>query len=88
MDPLETLIFETKTKNEDFGICLEKSKKGDNLGFFNIHPFGDIKNFSIKSLTMPEKPERRDPLVSPGIVCYAEEKGTFMVQFPWPNGSI
>ena len=27
--------------------------------------------FRKKSLTMPKKTERGDPLVSPGIVCYA-----------------
>ena len=27
--------------------------------------------FSAKSLTMPKKTERGDPLVSPGMVCYA-----------------
>ena len=29
------------------------------------------KIFWKKSLTMPKKTERRDPLVSPGMVCYA-----------------
>ena len=29
-----------------------------------------------------------DPLVSPGIVCYAEKGETFLVQFARPNGSI
>ena len=27
-----------------------------------------------KILTMPKKTEKADPLVSPGIVCYAEKK--------------
>ena len=35
-------------------------------------PFHDIF-FSKKSLTMPKKSERGDPLVSPGNVCYAEK---------------
>ena len=33
-------------------------------------PFGE-KIFRKKSLTMPKKTERGDPLVSPGMVCYA-----------------
>ena len=32
-----------------------------------------LKNFFKKSLTMPKKTEKRDPLVSPGTVCYAEK---------------
>ena len=35
-------------------------------------PFGDF--FSKKSRTMPKKTEKGDPLVSPGIVCYAEKE--------------
>ena len=73
-------------------------KTGDHLGFFNFRsvtnhqkneggPFGE--KFRKKSLAMPKKPERRDPLVSPRIVCYAEKKEeTFLVQFSRPNGSI
>ena len=51
-------------------------------GVFNIHfvakhqkieggPFGEKIFFRKKSLTMPKKTERGDPLVSPGMVCYA-----------------
>ena len=70
----------------------------DLLGFFNIlfvakhqkiegDPLG--KRFSEKSLTVPEKTERRDPLVSPVMVCYAEkEEKTFLVPFIRPNESI
>ena len=29
---------------------------------------------------------KRDPLASPGIVCYAEKGKTFLVQFPGPTG--
>ena len=36
---------------------------------------------------MPKKTEMGTPLVSPGIVCYAQKK-TIIVQFPWPNGPI
>ena len=32
------------------------------------------KNFPKKSLTVPKKIERGDPLVSPGMVCYAEKQ--------------
>ena len=32
------------------------------------------KNFPEKSLTVPKKIERGDPLVSPGMVCYAEKQ--------------
>ena len=35
-----------------------------------------MKNFFWKkSLTMPKKTERGDPLVSPGMVCYAGKTG-------------
>ena len=38
---------------------------------------------------MLKKTERGDPLVSPGMVCYAEkEEKTFLVQFARPNDSI
>ena len=32
------------------------------------------KNFPKKSLAVPKKIERGDPLVSPGMVCYAEKQ--------------
>ena len=47
-------------------------------------PFGE-KIFPKKSLAMPKKTERGDPLVSSGIVCYA---GNFLVLFPGPTGEI
>ena len=54
------------------------------MGLFNIYavekqqknegdPFGGKKLFK-KSLTIPKKTEKGDPLVSPGIVCYAEKE--------------
>ena len=58
-----------KLKGGPFGIfqhpfCRKTAKKlkGDPLGKFC---------FPEKSLTMPKKTERGDPLVSPGMVCYA-----------------
>ena len=61
--------------------CRKKTERGDPLGFFNIHsvakhqknaggPFGEIF-FSKKSLAVPKKNEMGEPLVSPGMVCYA-----------------
>ena len=61
-----------KLKGGPFGIfqhpfCRKTSKKrkGDPLGKF----------FSKKSLAVPKKNERWDPLVSPGMVGYAEKQG-------------
>ena len=42
-----------------------KKMQGDLLGKFF---------FSKKSLAVPKKNEREEPLVSPGIVCYAEKE--------------
>ena len=76
-----------------------KNWKGGPFGFFKP-PFYRktsknerdplVKNdFWNKSRTMPKKTGRGNPLVSPGIVCYAEKKEeTFLVQFARPNGSI
>ena len=62
----------------------EKTKRGDHLGYFNIHsvakhqkieggPFGE-KIFFEKKVTMPKK-LKGGPLVSPGgTVCYAEKQ--------------
>ena len=79
-----------KLKGENFYFrkkshSAEKNCKGDPLEFCNIHsgakqqkklkgdPLG--KNFSKKSLAVPKKNERwGDPLVSPGMVCYAEKQ--------------
>ena len=54
----------------------------DPLGVFSIHFVAKHQKieggtlwgqlfFRKKSLTMPKKTERGDPLVSPGMVCYA-----------------
>ena len=77
----------------------KKTGRVEPLGVFNIHfvakhqkieggPFGE-NFFPGKSLTMPKKTERGDPLVSPGMVCYpGKQKKPFwfsslgqMVQF-------
>ena len=63
----------------------KKNRKGDSLGFFNIHsvakhqknaggPFGEEIFFEKKSLAVPKKNERGESLVSPGMVCYAEKQ--------------
>ena len=60
----------------------EKTEREDPLGVFNIHFVAKHQNieggilwgkifFRKKSLTIPKKTERGDPLVSPGMVCYA-----------------
>ena len=62
----------------------KKTERGDPLGFFNIHsvakhqknaggPFGE-KIFSKKMSRSAEKNERGEPLVSPGMVWYAEKQ--------------
>ena len=63
----------------------KKTERGDALGFFNIHsvakhqknaggPFGE--KISEKNVSQCRKKiERGDPLVSPGMVCYAEKQG-------------
>ena len=50
--------------------------EGDHLGFF------------LRKTSHNAKKTERDPLVSPGIVCYAEKGNTFLVQFARPNDSI
>ena len=51
-------------------------------------PFGE-KNFRKKSLAVPKKIGRGDPLVSPGMVWYAGKTGkTVLVQFARPNSAI
>ena len=50
-------------------------------------PFGD-KFFFEKMSHNATKTQRRDPLVSPGIVCYAKKENTFLILFAKPNGSI
>ena len=77
----------------------KKTERGDffPLRFFNIHsvaehqkieggPFGEF--CFEKSLTMPKKTERGDPLVSPGMVLREKRGKTFLVQFARPNDSI
>ena len=59
----------------------EKNWKGDPLGFSNIHSVakqqkiegGNLwgKNFRKKVSQLPKKNGRGDPLISPGMVCYA-----------------
>ena len=61
-----------------------KTERGDPLRFFSIHsvakhqknagggPLGNF--FSKKSLAVLKKNERGEPLVSPGMVCYAEKR--------------
>ena len=56
-----------KLKGGPFGIFQHSSCRKTQGG-----PFGE-KN-STKSLTMPKKTERGDPLVPLGIVCYAEKE--------------
>ena len=60
-------------------------KKGDPLGFINIHSvakyqktrrgdsFETLKNFRKKFRTVPKKIERGDPLVSSGFVGYVKK---------------
>ena len=48
-------------------------------------PFGEFFSRSHEV----KKTEMRDPLVSPGILCYAGKRGkTFLVHFARPNDSI
>ena len=71
-------------KNSKKSLIVPKKLKGGPLGFSNIHsdakqqkieggPFGE-KIFPKKSLAVPKKIERGDPLVSPGMVCYAAKQ--------------
>ena len=73
-----------KTERGHFGIFQHpfyrktaKKLKGEPLG----------KKFPEKSLTVP-KIEKGDPLVSFGLVCYAGNLFTFLVQFLGPTGTI
>ena len=60
----------------------KKTERGDPLGFSNIHSVAkqqkklkgdplEKKNFRKKSLAVPKKIGRGDPLVAPGMVWYA-----------------
>ena len=71
----------------------EKTERGDPLGFLNIHsvaklqkneggPFGES---FFEKVSKCQKTERRDPLVSPGIVCYA---GNLFGPVPWANSNL
>ena len=61
----------------------KKTERGDPLGFLNIHPkhqkkcrgtlWGKIF-LSKKKSRSAEKNEKGEPLVSPGMVCYAEKQ--------------
>ena len=74
------LFSEKNSHNAD-----KKTERGDPLGFFNIHsvakhqkkcrgdPLGK-KFFSKKKSRSAEKIESGEPLVSPGMVCYAEKQ--------------
>ena len=90
-DPLErkkwkkSLAVPKKIGNGPFGIfqhpfCRKTAKKieGDPLG----------KKNSEKKSRIAKKVERGDPLVSPGMVWYAEKQEIFLVQFARPNGAI
>ena len=62
-------------------MCCEISKK------FKGGPFGEKK--IRKKVSQCRKTERGDPLVSPGMVCYAgKQEKPFLVQFARPNGAI
>ena len=62
----------------------KKIERGDPLGFFNIHSVAKHQKnaggtlwgnfFFEKKSRSAEKNERGDPLVSPGMVCYAEKQ--------------
>ena len=70
-----------REKNLEKSLTMPKNWKGDPLGFSNIHSVakqqknwrGTLwgKKFPQKSLAVPKKIGRGDPLVSPGMVCYA-----------------
>ena len=87
-----------KNKFSNKSLTMPKNWKGDPLGFFNIHsvakhqkieggPFWE-KNFRKKVSQCRKKIGRGDPLVSPGMVCYAGKQETFLVQFARPNSAI
>ena len=78
MKKTKIFIFGKKSHNA------EKNRKGGPFGIFQHPfcrqisknaggPFGE-KIFRKKSLAVPKKNERGDPLVSPGMVCYAEKQ--------------
>ena len=60
----------------------KKLKGGDPLGFFNIHSVakhqkierGILWGFFFEKSHSAEKTQRRNSLVSPGVLCYAERE--------------
>ena len=79
MKKTKIVIFGKKSHNAE-----KKTERGDPLRFFNIlsvakhqknagGPFGE-KFFFEKKSRSAEKNERRESLVSPGKVCYAEKQ--------------
>ena len=73
-DPSGIFIFENS-------LTLPKKLKGGPCGIFQHSvakhqkiEAGTLFRKSRKSLTMPRKTEMRDPLTSPGMVCYAEKE--------------
>ena len=74
-----------KKKIKKSRIVPKNVKKGDPLGFLNIHsvakyentrrgdPFETLKIFSKKSRTVPNKIQRGDPLGTSGFVGFLEK---------------
>ena len=67
--------FYEKTNLEKKSHNAEKTEREDPLGVFNIHfvaKHQKLKGGPFGEIFFPEKKtERGDPLVSPGMVCYA-----------------
>ena len=60
-------------------LTMPKKLKGTLWGYF----------FFVKNIPQCRKTQMWDPLISPGIVCYAEKKGkTFLILSARQNGSI
>ena len=85
--------FKTLSKNPNDQNGAKGAKRGDPIGFFNIHCCKTAKKIeggtlwgkkSKKSLAVLKK-MKGEPLVSPGTVCYKEKRKTFLVQFARPN---
>ena len=89
MSTMYEIFLEPKTKEGGIGAPIKTTEKGwteraDPLEVFNIHFVA--KHQKIKGGTLwekiffrkkshnAEKTERGDPLVSPGMVCYAEKQ--------------
>ena len=51
----------------------------------SIDKLGTFGDFFKISLTMPKKTERGNPLVSPGMVCYAQKRKNLFGSLPWAN---